>query len=148
MSERFVQITNGRFHPAEYERDYWAITCEVGTTREDILQPHFWSHVAKKLKPYSRIEVRIDDGTFFGEYLVLQCDRTWAKVKELSFHSLTSADVSQTESEQMQGHRIEWKGPQLKHCIIRNKDNAVIKEGISSKKDAQVELDSYVSVVE
>lgn len=146
--KRDLKINQTRMQSGDFVRNLWVVTAEQGTTKEDILTPSYWSHVASQFRPYDRIEVRVDDGTYFAELLILSCDRTWAKVKELSFNSLTTSDVSQTQaSEEMAEFDIQWKGPVNKWSVIRKSDDAVIKNKME-KEEAGKFLIGYKKTIE
>jgi hypothetical protein len=142
--KRSVKVNMNRMKSGEFVRTLYVITAEKGTTRKDLLEPEYWSHVAAQFKPYDRLEVRVDDETFFAEYLVLSCGRTWAKVLELSFKSLDSAPVT-TEGD-MDEFIITWKGPALKWCVIRESDKEIIKDKLE-KDDATKFLAGYLKTI-
>lgn len=127
-----------RFQGAEYTNNTWHLRFEQGVTREDILHQEYWSHVSAKMRPYDEIKARCDDGTVYARFLVLDCGRSWAKVHILEWHSLTSADVaqSQTNSGELTDYVIEWKGGSRKFVISRKSDGAVISEGEHGRKEA------------
>lgn len=132
-----IKLDPSRFKSAEYERNTHVITIELGTDRETILSPEFWAHIAFKLRPWDKIEARSDDGTFYAEYIVLAAERTWAKVHEIMYVNLTSTDVSMTQAAiQNDEYEVKWRGPHLKHSIIRKSDGAVIAENIQTKDEA------------
>ncbi len=142
-----IKLNPSRMKGAEYERTVYVATVEFGTTKDDMKDPAFWSHVSNKLKPWDRIEVRSDDGTFFAEYLVLASERTWAKVHMLSYTSLTSAEVSQTQAAiENDEFEVRWRGPHLKFSVIRKADDAVLKDGMS-KDEAFLWRKEYVKTV-
>jgi len=137
-----------RMKSGDFVRTLWVVTAEQGTTKEDIMNPSYWSHVAAQFRPYDRIEVRVDDGVYFAELLILACDRTWAKVKELSFHSLTNSDVSMTQAEEeMAEFEVLWKGPVNKFSVIRKSDSTVIKNKME-KDEANKFLAGYKKTIE
>lgn len=149
MSEekkRSMSLNDKRMKEAEFLRSLWVVTVETGTIRSDLLTPEFWSHVAYRFKPYDRIEVRCDDGLYFAEYLVLSCDRTWAKVKELSFIALTSEDIAMTQDE-LEIYEYKFRGPHGKHSIIRKHDKAVMIEKLDSKELAMDWLTNHKKVI-
>lgn len=145
-------VMPGRVKGAEYVRNLWIVTVEQGTTREDVKRPEFWSLVSGNFKPYDRIELRSDDGTFFAEYLVLSADRAWARLHELSFHNLGTQDVSLTAAqaeEQRKRYEIAWRGPHLLHCVERKDGDKVerLKEKLADKTVAQQWLDDHLKTV-
>jgi len=148
MTERDIKVNMNRMKSGDFVRTLWVVTAEQGTTKKDIMTPSYWSHVAAQFRPYDRIEVRVDDGTYFAELLILACDRTWAKVHELTFHSLTTSDVSMTQaSEEMAEFDVKWNGPANKFIVLRKSDNEVIKKGFDDKEEAQKFLSGYMKTI-
>lgn len=128
-----VILNPSRCNLVEYERQDWVVTAEQGTDLSDLVDPGFWAHVSARMKPYDHIEVRVDDGSWLVQLLVLDCSRNWAKVYVLAEHHLTTTDVSQSQAAK---HSVEYKGPHKKHCVIRKSDSECVKEGISTKEEA------------
>lgn len=126
------------------------------------MNPAFWANVAPSIKPYDRMEVRCDDGAFFAELLVLHSDRTFAKVRMLTFLDLQAkpeaAGDSKTKGKdkkdktttdepvgEMDKYEYKFRGPQCKHSIIRKSDNAVMVEKLESKEAAIQWLTEFVN---
>ncbi|MHB0965502.1 MAG: hypothetical protein ACYC36_03520 [Bellilinea sp.] len=145
------KLSPTRIAGAEYSRHDWVVTVEQGTTKKEILNPMFWSHISPQLSPYDRIELRIDDGIFFAELLVTACERTWAKVHVLHWHNMTTADVAESQADEVipapgKGYEVAWKGPHKKFCVIRKADQEIVHEG-DSKEGANAWLKDYITVV-
>ena len=148
MSEKESVILNPqRINLAEYVRQDWVVNAEEGQTIGQVMEPSYWAHVSAKFKPYDHVEVRAEDGAWIAELLVLDCSRTWAKMFKISYHALTTSDVSisQAEKEAMK-HEAVWKGPQHKWVVLRLADNAIISEGHASKEIAAVALKQHEQV--
>lgn len=159
MEKATPQLTADRFKLAEHERNVYAITIEEGITRAQIIDPAFLAHVAPKLRPYDQVEVRCDDGTLFARLLVLQAERTWARVHVLEWHDLTTRDVSLTktakdtqsgtpaaEVDHEKEYQVVHKGPHKKWCVIRKADGAYIRDGEESKNAATTWLNDWLKV--
>lgn len=121
---------------------------EHGVTLEDIKQPAFYAHVGQFLKPFDTITVSSDDMTLYAEVLVLAAERTAATVTVLREYDLTKAEVVKYESENFESSdfEIKWRGPAAKFTILRKDDNAIIREGIPSKEEAEKSLKEYLKV--
>ena len=137
---------------AAQARNHWVVTVEPGVTRQDLMRPDFWAHMGKDFRPYDRVEVRCDDGTFFAEYIVRTADRTWANVQELAFHMLGTQDISMTQAqilEERGRYRIEYRGPHLMHCVERKdgKDYVRLKEKCQDKAEAGLWLENHLKTV-
>lgn len=133
-TEKKPALKEDRFKLAEHERNMFAIVPPHGTPLEALLEPSFWANVARFLQPWDHIEVRAEDGTYWCELLVMDSGNGWAKVQTLSHVELDAVAVgAQTEDH---GLRVEWKGPHKKHCVIRESDKAMLKDGFSKKAEA------------
>ncbi len=141
--KRAVQLKDPRMKEQEFLRVWWVVTVEHGTTKEDILKPEFWTQVAIKLKPYNRIDIQADDGSFFAEFLVITCDKTYANVKELSWTELNT-----TKEQPHEEFYAKWRGPHLKWSVIRSSDKEAVKEGMETKDLAIAEILKLLKMVD
>ncbi len=110
-------------------------------TREDLLQPGYWAHVATMFAPFDRIECRSETGEWFSDLVVISSGRNYAVMREVQHVNFTdqpTAPVQAVESK----HHIVWKGPK-KFVVVRNSDKAIISEGHHTRTDAQLALDQY-----
>jgi hypothetical protein len=126
-----------RIQLAEYQRSIYLANVEQGVTREQLKDPKFWAHIANQLKPKDQIEVHAEDGSFVATFIVLACERTWAKVHELSYHNLTKSDITDEQRKAiLEDYLVEFKGGN-KWCVIRKSDNALMQSKLHSKSDAE-----------
>ncbi len=136
-------IAPNRVSMGEHARNVWTCTAPSGAQPEDFLRPEYWGMVAKTMKPFDHVEVRTDDGTFWGEYLVLASDRTWAKLHPLREVVLPSADAEDISKD----YKIEHKGPHLKYCVIRKSDSSIVHEGEQERLGAEQWLSGYLRTI-
>lgn len=115
----------------EYVQEFHTATPAVGTTREDVMNPVFWSNVARYIKPLAKIHVMPKDGAWYGEYLVLYSDNLHVKLHELCYHELDAAKESGADV-----YIAKWISPPVKFGVIRKSDGDVVKAGFSTKADA------------
>lgn len=116
---------------------------DVDVTLADILEPEFWTHAAKGLRQYDRIEIVSVDGRFFCEVLVLSARDSTAIVKQISYVDFVKAEQDAPKKEEVKLYTIQYKGNINKHSVIRNADKVVLKDGFDTKAQAQDWLDSY-----
>ena len=136
QSTRHVQELNpARMKECEFERTVYTCTTHEETLPDDLLVPSYWTNVAEHFKPFDKVEVRADDGSWYAELLVLETSRRWTRMFMLSCHNLTTSDVSLTQAK-LQEFVVEYKGPAKLHCIIRTADREIIHEGLRTKADA------------
>lgn len=136
-----------RLKSAEYERSVLVATPGAGHTREHMLQPGYWAHVSPKLKPYDKVEVRAEDGTYFAELLVLACDRTWARMYVLNWHDLSTQDVSLTEAVEASSKFEVKHTPGLRWHVVRKSDRQIMMKDGQTKDEAATWVKEYVKTV-
>lgn len=142
--KRDVKLSPSGLHFGEHQRNVWVAVAERNTTKEDMLTPSYWSNVAAKLRPWDHIEVRAEDGTYYATYLVTSCDRTWAKVHNLSFHDLTGEGLTSDQAKEIEGsYDVKWRAAK-KWSVIRKLDRTVLQEGMHTEKDAREWLGVYL----
>ena len=123
-----------RFGEADYKRHDFVVDVPVGVTVEQMLEPAFWAHVASQMDPFDHIEARAEDGSWIAYFVVRMCERNYAKValdRVLSFEGQVSEAPISTK------HRIEWKGPHHRYCVIRLSDSQMVSSQHKTKFDAE-----------
>ncbi len=146
--QQAIQLAPTGLEAFEYVSTRHSAKIAQGVDPDELLKPAFWAHHAMKLKPLDEIRAHAEDGTWLANYVVLDCSRTWAKVQLLSFHRLTTADVSQTQASATEvetfkdQHKVVHRGPH-KWSVVRKADNAVIFEGFAVKDEASAQLDKH-----
>lgn len=120
-----------RFKVAEQERNLWLVYPEHGTEFEDLLEPSYWSHIAKNLRPGARIEVLAEDGSYWAELLVRATGNLSASV-----HPLRKVDLGNIPLPEASSFAVEYRGPVLKHAVIRKRDGSSIQSGFDTQEAA------------
>ncbi len=143
-AKRDVVLNPQRIGLVEYKQQNWVANAAEGTEIQDVLRPGYWAHTAAQFQSYDRIEVREESGLWILELLVLETALNWAKVYVLHKHEITGAAEEPPAASQ---HKVEWKGPQHKHAVIRLSDGAIIKDGFSDKAAAFIFLKQHEAVV-
>ncbi len=134
-----------RLKEAEHERHVWICSVPPNITLDQVRQPDFWSHVGAQLRPCSRIEVMCEDMTWFAELMVISCDRLWAKTALLRFVDLTDDPAPDAERVNLaNGYEVKFKGPTLKHVVMRLSDNTMVRDGIATKVEAEAWIREHV----
>lgn len=134
------KISEADFTLTEAVQIFQTATPSAGTTREDVLDPIFWAHVAKNLRPMTEIRIMPKDGSWYGVYLCIYADRTQAKVVELSFHKMSEV----VEEAVPTGYEVKWRGPVAKWGVVRLADKESVQDGFPAKEEAQKWLSNYL----
>lgn len=131
-----------RLSQAQYARNDWRITLPHGISDIVLSDPAAFSLIADKLRPFDEITAVCEDGSWWGRYLVVNVDRSWAKLKELEWHDLR-ADRENLPSTEDQDYDITYNTIG-KFVVIRKKDRATIKQDFTTKLDAQIWLQGHL----
>lgn len=139
-SKREVSLMPTRLSLAEHWRRDFCVNAEEGTLPADIVNPAYWSHVAAQLQQFDRIDVREETGAWLAELIVVDAGRNYAKVFMAKCHIFQDIDKMPAPAAK---HRVEWKGPQRRHSVIRIADGQVLQEGFPDKSAASAWLENY-----
>lgn len=146
-----AQLQPGGLDQAEFMRTAWLAEVEQGVTHEDVLNPAFWAHHAARFTPRAHVEVWAKDGSWYAEYVVLDCSRTMARVKCINGPiALTEAPLPSTLAEKADleneverqisaiagGHTIEFN-PQDRWRVVRKTDDKVVAKMKTSRDEAE-----------
>lgn len=120
----------------------------TGVKLDEVCAPAFWAHHSKDLRPWDEIQARAEDGTWFANLVVLDCSRTWARVRLISYHPLTAADVAQSQSAELEvqrvvnEHLVQHRGPRG-WSVVRKSDKAVLVEMLGEREKAEEWLSQH-----
>lgn len=137
--ERRPPILQPRRVMVGYAGHFWSTyqcIAEEAHRPEDALTSNYWAHVAteRNMRVNDRLEVRSETGEWALDLIVTQ-----AGAKHVRVRPTWAWKAEETAPADEQGLRlvaVRFKGPVLKHCIVRVADNEILKEGIAAKADA------------
>lgn len=118
---------------SEDKRHDWVVDLPMTVTLEEALEPSFWAHVSAQMEPLDHIEVRSEDGSWVAFLIVSFCERNYAKVV---LDRQVKLDDNQEVPLATVKHKVEWKGPHLRFCVIRIADAALLQQGMRDKQAA------------
>lgn len=131
-----------------YENTLWNAYIEAGVPFDEIIKPEFYAHVAdgKGIKIGDEITAVCDDGSWRAHLYIIDVGRVWVRVHLLSKHELAVPLVF-GDDPNLALYRIDFKGRLLKHSVVRNSDNEVIKGGFTTSADANVWLGEHLKAM-
>lgn len=142
---------------AEFRRETWAIEIPPGVSLHSVIQPEYWVHCIRNLKPRARIECHAQDNKWWAELMVRKVDMLtktasmWVmryidlEATEAPAATEPVVEVSEVESkeDEMPGYSISLGGPQ-RWRVVRLSDMEVIHKGEATKSDAEKWLADYL----
>lgn len=137
-------VSEAAFKMAEAVRGDYVVEVEPDTTEEDLLRADFWTHIARRLRPWDEIDVRYSDGSRLLRVVVQAAENLWAKVAIIAkyeFPALNRAQaVEPTNDPELEA---KWKGQTSKWCVVRKSDGKVLQEGGQHKDDSHAWIIRY-----
>ena len=127
-----MKILDARVKPQDFVRTWWCAVVEAGVTREEVLKTDFWAYVSMKFKRGERVEITTDDEKWMGEYRIMDCDRTFAKLKELHYWDFSTKGKISSKLD----FEHYWGGQYGLHGIRRISDGAMMVNKLNTEKDA------------
>lgn len=138
------QITSNRVQRPEMQWRAWDVIPEFGTEFAELLDPSYWAHVARLLRPWDQLYVRAEDGSMYAECIVLECGQLYAKVAVKPGYPV-KLQVSEPDLDTTipKNYEIKWCGPMHKFCVIRDgKDK--LSSGYQDKSAAHTWLSNHL----
>ena len=71
--------------PAETIRNVYQITAAAGTSPEHLLDPKYWTHVARRMRLGDKIEVIASDSSWYAEVRVMEVGKSEAYGARVAF---------------------------------------------------------------
>lgn len=121
---------------AEHFRNLWQIELDQSETLETALQPSFWAHVARRLRPLAEIIVYPHDFSWRAVLLVRSASPLEARVVVLHHVDLVKADQKAREAAPADKLSATWRTPILKYCVVKA-DKTVVESGFETKEEAE-----------
>jgi hypothetical protein len=143
--KRNVKIVDWRMKQQGYlTNQRWEVVADAGHNKDDFLKPDYWSHVAIRFNKGDIVEIRCDDESFYGEFYVKSCSKTYAAMKELRWLDLEDTKKIEDEHEE---YVYKFRGPLCKHSVIRKSDGNLMVEKLDSKAAALKWIEQYKAKV-
>lgn len=128
------KLPESRFRLAESVRNMWSVVPEEGTTFADLLDPVYWSHNARKLRPCDLIEVMPDDGSYYGRLIVRSIGAGGVFVAKLEYVAFEAVEAPASVASDF---AVQWKGPHHRWCVVRLSDKSTIQPNFETQNDGQ-----------
>lgn len=143
--KKLVQpLLQSSFKPREYAITDYAVFPVFGTTIEDLKDPIYWASVAQQLKPYDKLYVYPEGGSYYAELLVVAATARAAMVETITFLALDKKiDDFAADSD----FTISYRNPNTQFVVIRKSDQTVLKDGLRSQEDAALWLAEHKKVI-
>lgn len=141
---RKAQLPATHLQLAQYVTQTYFTFIPVGHSPEDLLDPNYWMHWAKKLRPNYFIRVRAEDGSFDGELLVIQASDTWAKCVWFVFNERAESEQATADQTPLRDHyKLEANAKGWR--VIHKPTGKVLAKDLPQRVDAEKALDLHLA---
>jgi hypothetical protein len=131
-----------RFHIHEQVSSRYVAVVPEGMSKDEVMHPQFWTHIAPKVRAYDVIDVRAEDGRYWAQLLVVRASLKEVVVRMYNYVDLDPA-LAQMEDLKIEGMLVAWKGAHDKFVVIRDQDKVIVRTGIDSRSQAIQEAIQY-----
>lgn len=128
-----VKIAEAHFREATAAFQRYFIEVPANTTKEALLNPHSYSHVARKLGPMDELVIVAKDASFYSRFLVIYQDHLQAKVVCLEWKPLNAVEI---ESEDVRYFVKHFPNRDVRWAVVRKSDNHRMSQGFASREEA------------
>lgn len=129
-----IMLSERRFDLAEQKHNRWFAGVENSVSIDDVMNPEFWGHVARNLRPCDEIVVYPDSCEWRLHLHVVSVNRQGATVAKLAYNDFTTGDV--VAGEDPTGLIAKWAGPIRMWEVVRKDDGSMVKSGVPTKEAA------------
>lgn len=131
----------GRLQAVGHARREMAADIPAGTTLETILEPSYWAHHTRDLRPGDVIEAICEDGTWEASLRVMFISTAEVKsvVRWKAEYDMVEPGIDSDTYE------VRWINIGKKYGVVRRDDGSVIKDGFYPIEQAHGFLKSHLS---
>jgi hypothetical protein len=130
------------FSLSKAARQNWFISLPDTCTKEDLLNPSFYAHVAERIRPQDTIEVVAKGSSFYAELFVLSADKNSVKVSILRWVDFQENSDDYNTSTQYNARYVAGFGYQ----VVRLSDKKAMNDtGFGTKKEAAAYIASLAA---
>ena len=133
-------LAEAEFTVGEADYQMWSAKPPAGTTREEVLNPVFWKHVARRVRAPAFINVMPLDGAWFSQLLVVFADPHRVTVLEMQHRVIEESAYAVAENQEYEAAFLSASG---KYGVKRRSDKQIIRHGFASLDDARNWMTDY-----
>jgi hypothetical protein len=150
-AKTFESLNATRFKTSEYARNTFHASAPTGTTKEDILNPAYFAHVAVQVSRFDHIEVVEERGAWWAQLLVTSKIEKPGKpptitVDILHFKSLKAhvdADGQPAESPD-DSYEVKFRGPK-KWSVIHKDTREILVENLETSEEGKAWVSKFAT---
>lgn len=122
---------------SSYARTVWQVKPDPSVKVENLLDPNYWAHVAKRMKAGDRVEAIPDDRSYFAEFFVLAASSNWVKLVKLRNVQLIKGNKPMEKD----GYVVKFAG---QHKWRVEKDGEILSKNHDDQKSAAEWLTNHI----
>jgi hypothetical protein len=126
--------------------NYWGAVQPAGTPLDHVTRPEFWSNHADQIRSSDEIRFEWDDGRGLAKGFVRQVSGVGTNLSRAVVEIYLDCEFGAIRRPPGADstHAIDYRGPVLKHVIIRLGDNQIIADGFETPQAAGQALQAII----
>ena len=124
----------GRVNEVGHKRRALFADIPAGTNIEALMEPSYWAHHARDIRPLDLIEAFCEDGSWEALFRVMFVSN--AEVRLSPIYEVRHEKENRVSPDGA-SHVVMWKGPAMKFAVIQTDTKAIIKSGFYPRSEAE-----------
>lgn len=126
-----MQLLRNHMKLEEHARNHHFVRPSDGFTIDDAMTPECWAHVANLVRQWDSIAIAPEDGTWYGEFVVVKVSENSVILARTNYVDLgISIDLETDSGGVPDAYKVEWAGPVHKWRVVRIVDERVLAFGM------------------
>lgn len=135
------KLMERNLHAADFARQVFRVNPPAGTTLDEMLEPDYWAHVARRMTPHDIVEVVPEDGSFYARLFVLNADKLWVKMAKLEYVDFGEAAPKLAITDKFEA---KFGGPNVKWRVHNKSDNSLVSnDSFQSRGEAEKWIEQH-----
>jgi hypothetical protein len=138
IGEYMAKLLEKNLMGADFARQSFRATPPAGTKIDEMLEPEYWAHVARKFTPYDIVEVVPEDGAFYARLFVASTGKLWAKMIKLECVELTA----KKPAAMVDKYEPKYGGPSAKWRAVHKSDGSLVaSDSFQTREEVEIYIE-------
>jgi hypothetical protein len=136
-----MKLMERNLHAADFARQVFRVNPPAGTTLDEMLEPDYWAHVARRMTPHDIVEVAPEDGAFYARLFVINADKLWVKMAKLEYVEFGESAPKLLATDKFEA---KFAGPNAKWRVHNKTDNSLVSnDSFQSRAEAEKWIEQH-----
>ncbi len=137
-----AKLMERNLHSADFARQCFRVTPPAGTTIDEMLEPDYWAHVARRITPHDIVEVVPEDGAFYARLFVVNSEKLWVKMAKLEY--VEFGEIATVKTPATEKFEAKFGGANVKWRVHNKSDNSLAaQDSFQTRTEAEKWIEQH-----